>query len=317
MEKKVIETNILIIGSGPAGYSAAIYAARGAASPVVIQGEQPGGQLTITTEVENYPGIPVIMGPALMQQMKDHAESIGTRIISDHIASIDFDSTPFICKGVSGREYRAHSIILATGAQAKFLGLESETFFQGHGVSGCAVCDGFFFRGKKVAVIGGGNTAAEEAIFLTKHASHVTLIHRRDQLRADKVLQERVMSNKNISILWDTVLDEILGDREAKKKVTSIKIRNVKDGIVSHMEMDGVFIAIGHTPNTSLVKGHVTMDDSGYIVTGPDSTITNIPGIFAAGDVRDKVYRQAVTSAGTGCMAALDAIHYLGNMKIL
>ena len=312
-----IETHVLIIGSGPAGYSAAIYASRAAANPVVIQGTQPGGQLTITTEVENYPGFSMIMGPELMQKMKEHAESIGTRVISDHITSIDFKNRPFVCNGQSNKIYKAHSIILATGAQAKFLGLESEEFFQGHGVSGCAVCDGFFFRGKNVAIVGGGNTAAEEAIFLTKHASHVTLIHRRDKLRADKVLQERVMSNDKISILWDTVLEDILGEREPKKKVTGIKVKNVKNDEVTEMPMDGVFIAIGHTPNTDLVKGHINMDEAGYIIAKPDSTITNIPGVFAAGDVRDKVYRQAVTSAGTGCMAALDAVKYLGEIAIL
>lgn len=312
-----ISTNVLIIGSGPAGYSAAVYAARGAANPVLIQGSQPGGQLTITTDVDNYIGIPSILGPDLMDQMKLHAEQSGARIINDHIVEIKRQGNLFICIGESKMRYESYSVIIATGAQAKFLGLENESFFQGHGVSGCAVCDGFFFRGKRVAIVGGGNTAAEEALYLTRHASEVMMIHRRDKFRAERILQDRIFANKKISILWNSQLVDILGDQEPIKKVTAIKVKNVNSNEISTLEIDGVFIAIGHQPNTDLVKNLLTLDSTGYITTKADSTITSVPGLFAAGDVRDPVYRQAISSAGYGCMAALDCLKYLESQNIL
>lgn len=311
-KNKQYKTDFLIIGSGPAGYSAAIYAARAALSPILVSGNQPGGQLTITTDVENYPGFgDVIQGPWLMEQMATQAKNVGTDLITDHINSFNVkgDGT-FVATGQSGDEYIAKSVAICTGAQAKWLGLPSEEKFKGFGVSGCATCDGFFYRGKKVMVVGGGNTAVEEALYLTQHASEIILIHRRDELRAEKVLQQRLFDNDKITVMWDTVLDEVLGD-EDPLGVTAARVKNVKDGSVSEVDVEGVFIAIGHFPNTSLFKNCIDMDSEGYILTKPDSTQTSMPGIFAAGDVQDKLYRQAVTAAGTGCMAALEAVKYL------
>ncbi len=308
----VKKTKTLIIGSGPAGYSAAIYAARANLKPIMVAGMQPGGQLTITTDVENYPGFAdVIQGPWLMEQMQKQADKVGTEIIYDNIEEIDFTIKPYKAWDLSGNEYHAESIIIATGAQAKWLGLESETKFQGFGVSGCATCDGFFFKDKNVAVIGGGNTAVEEALYLTNHAKKVYLIHRRDKLRAEKMLQERLLKHDKIQIIWDSALEEIIGEDKPHKKVTSAKIKNIKTNIISDLEVSGIFIAIGHSPNTNLFKNIIKMDKTGYILTEPDSTKTNIAGIYAAGDVQDQIYRQAVTAAGTGCMAALEAERYL------
>lgn len=305
------KTSVLIIGSGPAGYSAAIYAARASLNPILVQGIQPGGQLTITTDVENYPGFAdVIQGPWLMEQMEQQARAVGTKIINDHINKVDITQPPFKAMGDSGTTYLADSIIIATGAQAKWLGLESEKKFQGFGVSGCATCDGFFFRNQKVAIVGGGNTAVEEALYLTNHASEIILIHRRDSLKAERILQERLFAHPKISIMWDSVLEEVLGNEEPLG-VTGIRVRNLKDDTIKNIELTGVFIAIGHHPNTKLFKDHLEMDEEGYIITAPDSTKTSIEGVFAAGDVQDKVYRQAITAAGTGCMAALEAAKYL------
>jgi len=302
---------LLIIGSGPAGYTAAIYAARANLEPVLLQGLQTGGQLSITTDVENYPGFAdVIQGPWLMEQMAAQATHCGVEIVSDLIASVDFDKAPYRCVADSGDVYLADTVILATGAQARWLGLPSEQKFSGFGVSACATCDGFFFRGKPVAVIGGGNTAVEEANYLSKLASKVTLIHRRDELRAEKVLQDRLLANPKIEVLWDHVVDEVLGDEEPLG-VTGLRLKNAKTDAEQTIAVDGVFIAIGHDPATALVKGKVDMDDHGYVLTKPDSTETSIPGVFAAGDVQDRIYRQAVTAAGTGCMAALEAEKYL------
>lgn len=304
-------SKVLIIGSGPAGYTAAIYAARAALNPVLVQGMEPGGQMTITTDVENYPGFAdVIQGPWLMQQMEAQARFVGTDIITDYITEVDFSKTPYEAKGDSGALYSGDTIIIATGAQAKWLGLEGEEKFQGFGVSACATCDGFFFKEKEVAVIGGGNTAVEEALFLTNFATKVTLIHRRDELRAEKILQERLFKNKKIEVLWDTVLEEIQGE-ENPLGVTSLKLKNVKTGDHSILPVHGVFIAIGHNPSTELFKGKLKMDKEGYIITAPDSTATEVPGVYAAGDVKDKIFRQAVTAAGLGCMAALEAEKYL------
>ncbi|MEE8258196.1 MAG: thioredoxin-disulfide reductase [Sphingomonadales bacterium] len=304
-------SKVLIIGSGPAGYTAAIYAARAALNPVLVQGMEPGGQMTITTDVENYPGFAdVIQGPWLMQQMEAQARLVGTDIITDYITEVDFSKTPYEAKGDSGALYTGDTIIIATGAQAKWLGLEGEEKFQGFGVSACATCDGFFFKEKEVAVIGGGNTAVEEALFLTNFATKVTLVHRRDELRAEKILQERLFKNKKIEVLWDTVLEEIQGE-ENPLGVTSLKLKNVKTGDHSILPVHGVFIAIGHNPSTGLFKGKLKMDKEGYLITAPDSTATDIPGVYAAGDVKDKVFRQAVTAAGLGCMAALEAEKYL------
>ena len=300
-------SKVIIIGSGPAGYSAAIYAARASLNPILFKGIQPGGQLTITTDVENYPGFAeTIQGPWLMEQMEKQAENVGTKIIADHIKEVDFSSKPFKMLGESGTEYSADSVIIATGAQAKWLGLESETKFQGFGVSGCATCDGFFYRGKEVLVVGGGNTAVEEALYLTNHASKVTVIHRRDSFRAEKILQDRLLKHPKIEVIWDTVLEEVLGT-EDPLGVTGAKVKNVKTGESKDLKVDGVFIAIGHKPNTAIFKDKIDMDDEGYILTKPDSTKTSVEGIFASGDVQDKIYRQAVTAAGTGCMAALEA----------
>lgn len=306
---ETIHTKVLIIGSGPAGYTAAIYAARANLNPVLVAGLQPGGQMTITTDVENYPGFAdVIQGPWLMEQMKEQAENVGTKIISDVITDIDFDKRPFIATGDSGTIYTADSVIISTGAKAKWLGLPSEEKFMGKGVSACATCDGFFFRGKDVAVVGGGNTAVEEALFLTNFCDSVTVIHRRDELRAEKIMQDRLFKNEKVKIIWDTVVDEILGDEQG---VTGLKLKNVKTDNESEIKVDGVFMAIGHKPATEIFRGKLKMDDTGYIISAPDSTATDIPGVFAAGDVTDHVYRQAVTAAGMGCMAALEADRFL------
>jgi len=304
-------TKVLIIGSGPAGYTAAIYAARASLEPLLVQGLQPGGQLTITTDVENYPGFAdVIQGPWLMEQMQAQAEHVGTRMLWDVVTEIDLAQRPFVAKGDSGDTYIGDSVIIATGAQARWLGLESEQRFMGHGVSACATCDGFFFRGKPVAVIGGGNTAVEEALYLTNHASKVTLVHRRDELRAEKILQDRLFRNPKIEVVWDSVLEDAVGDSDPLG-VTHARLRNTKTGETTDLPVEGIFIAIGHTPTTQLFKGQLEIDKDGYIVTAPDSTATDVPGVFAAGDVKDKVYRQAVTAAGMGCMAALEAERFL------
>jgi thioredoxin reductase (NADPH) len=306
---------VLIIGSGPAGYTAAIYAARAGLEPVMVQGLAPGGQLTITTDVENYPGFAdVIQGPWLMDEMRQQAEKVGTRLVFDIIADIDVSKRPFVCTGDSGDTFVADSVIIATGAEAKWLGLESEQKFQGFGVSACATCDGFFFRGKEVLVVGGGNTAVEEALYLTNHASKVTVIHRRHEFRAEKILQDRLFRNPKIKVVWDTVLHEVLGD-ETPLGVTGAKLRKFSTGEESEITVDGIFVAIGHRPNTDIFKGKIDMDNEGYIVPLDASTRTNVEGIFAAGDVRDKVYRQAVTAAGQGCMSALDAEGWLAAME--
>ena len=306
-------TKVLIIGSGPAGYTAAVYAARAMLNPILVHGMEPGGQLTTTTDVENYPGFAkVIQGPWLMDQMKDQAKAVGTEMIEDHISSVNFKSKPFEAIGESGKKYTADSIIISTGAQARWLNLESEKKFRGFGVSACATCDGFFFKEKYVAVVGGGNAAVEEAMFLTKFASKVKLIHRRDKLRAEKMLQKKLMDNKKIEIIWDSVVEEIVGD-ENPKNVKCLKIKNVKNNNISDLKIDGLFIAIGHDPATQLFKDQLKMDKEGYLITKPDSTETNVPGIFAAGDVKDKIFRQAVTAAGMGCMAALEAEKYLAS----
>ena len=304
---------IAIIGSGPAGYTAAIYAARAMLEPVLFQGIQPGGQLTITTEVENYPGFATeIQGPWLMEQMQAQAENVGTKIVAEHISEVNMDVRPFRLKGDSGAEYTADALIISTGAQARWLGLESEERFKGFGVSACATCDGFFYREKPVLVIGGGNTAVEEALFLTKFASKVTVVHRRDEFRSEKILQKRLFANPKAEVMWDTVLDEVLGT-ENPNGVTGARLRNVKTGEVTDVAADGVFIAIGHSPSTELFKDKMEMTPSGYIWTAPDSTATSVPGVYAAGDVTDEIYRQAVTAAGMGCMAALEAEKYLSH----
>ncbi len=310
---ETIATPVLIIGSGPAGYTAAIYAARAALCPVVVCGLQPGGQLTITTDVENYPGFAnPVQGPWLMEQMRLQAEHVGARIVEDIIVAVDLSRRPFEAKGDSGRLYRGDTLILATGAEARWLGLPSERRFRGFGVSACATCDGFFFRGKKVAVIGGGNSAVEEALFLTHHAAEVTLVHRRDSLRAEKILQSRLFANPQVSVIWNHVVDEILGTDDPPA-VSGLRLRHVASGETKEIAVDGVFIAIGHVPNTGLVRGQLELDAEGYVVTVPGSTRTSIPGVFAAGDVQDKVFRQAVTAAGTGCMAALEAERFLAS----
>jgi thioredoxin reductase (NADPH) len=304
-------SKVIILGSGPAGCTAAVYAARAMLEPTLIAGIQPGGQLTITTEVENYPGFAeAIQGPWLMEQMQAQAQHLGTKFIQDTIASVDLSRRPFTLTGDSGEIHTADTLIVATGASANWLGLPSESKFQGFGVSACATCDGFFFRGKNVAVVGGGNTAAEEALFLTNFADKVTLIHRRDTLRADKTNQTRVMANKKIDCLFDTEVMEVLGT-EQPRGVTAIKLRNTITGSIRDLAVDGLFIAIGHSPATTLFKGQVEMDEFGYIKTAPDSTHTSVAGVFAAGDVKDKIFRQAVTAAGMGCMAALEAERFL------
>ncbi|MEE9586957.1 MAG: thioredoxin-disulfide reductase [Hyphomicrobiaceae bacterium] len=302
---------VLIVGSGPAGYTAAIYAARAMLDPVMIKGIQPGGQLTITTDVENYPGFAdVIQGPWLMEQMEAQAAHVGTQLIADHVMDVDLKQRPFQLKGDSGDTYSADTLIIATGAQAKWLGMPSEAHFQGFGVSACATCDGFFYRNKEVMVIGGGNTAVEEALFLTNFASKVTLVHRRDELRSEKILQDRLFKNEKIEIIWDTVLEEVLGTEEPRG-VTGVRLKNVKSGDIVARDVDGVFIAIGHSPATELFTDKMEMRGAGYIVTAPDSTATSVPGVYAAGDVTDEIYRQAVTAAGMGCIAALEAERYL------
>jgi len=309
--KSTKHTKVLILGSGPAGYTAAIYAARAMLKPILVHGSQPGGQLTTTTDVENYPGYSkVIQGPWLMDEMKGQAEAVGTEMIQDHISKVDFTKKPFEAVGDSGQIYTADSFIISTGAQARWLNIKSEQEFRGFGVSACATCDGFFFKDKEVAVVGGGNAAVEEAIFLTKFASKVNLIHRRNELRAEKMLQEKLKANKKIEIVWDSVVDEVLGDKEPKG-VNGIKIKNVKNNKITELKVHGLFIAIGHDPATSLFKDQLTMDKEGYLITKPDSTETNIPGVFAAGDVKDKIFRQAVTAAGMGCMSALEAEKFL------
>ena len=304
-------TKVLIIGSGPAGYPAAVYAARAMLKPILVYGIEPGGQMTTTTDVENYPGFAgVIQGPWLMEQMKEQAKAVGTDMIEDHISSVNLKSKPFEAIGDSGQKYTADSIIISTGAQARWLNLKSEQELRGFGVSACATCDGFFFKEKTVAVIGGGNAAVEEAMFLTKFASKVKLIHRRDALRAEKMLQSKLMANKKIEIIWDSVVEEVLGNKEPKN-VTGLKIKNVKTNKVEELKIDGLFIAIGHDPATKLFKDQLEMDKEGYLITKPDSTATNVPGVFAAGDVKDKIFRQAVTAAGMGCMSALEAEKFL------
>ena len=306
-----IRTRVLIIGAGPAGYTAAIYAARGNMEPVLVTGLQPGGQLTITTDVENYPGFAdPIGGPWLMEQMQKQAENVGTRVVSDLVMDVDFSRRPFRCTGDGGDVYLADSVIIATGAQARWLGLPSEERLQGAGVSACATCDGFFYRGKEVAVVGGGNTAVEEALYLTHHATKVTLVHRRDTLRAEKILQRRLFAHPKVSIVWDSAVDEVLGGG-TPEVVRGLRLRNVKTGAVHDMPVDGVFIAIGHSPHTAVFRGQVQLDAEGYIATRPGTTQTSVPGVFAAGDVQDTQWRQAVTAAGTGCMAALEAERFL------
>ena len=306
-------TKVLILGSGPAGYTAAIYAARALLKPILVFGSEPGGQLTTTTDVENFPGFAkVIQGPWLMEEMKGQAQAVGTEMIQDHIKKVDLLKKPFSAHGDSGQVYTADSIIISTGAQARWLNLESEQKFRGFGVSACATCDGFFFKEKEVAVVGGGNAAVEEAMFLTKFASKVHLIHRRNELRAEKLLQEKLKANKKIQIIWDSVVEEVMGTNEPKG-VNGIKIKNVKTNKTSELKVDGLFIAIGHDPATALFKDQLKMDKEGYLITKPDSTITNIPGVFAAGDVKDKIFRQAVTAAGMGCMAALEAEKHLSS----
>ena len=308
---KTTQAKVVIIGSGPAGYTAAIYAARAMLDPVLIQGIAPGGQLTVTTDVENYPGFAdVIQGPWLMEQMQKQAAHVGAKLIADHVNEVDLARRPFRIECDSGDIYFADALVLATGAQARWLDLPSEQKFRGYGVSACATCDGFFYRGKEVLVIGGGNTAVEEALFLTNFASKVTLVHRRDSLRAEKILQDRLFKNPKIEVIWDTVLDDISGSQDPLK-VTHARLKNVKTGAISERPVDGIFIAIGHTPATELVAGQVEMKPSGYIKTAPHSTATSVPGLFAAGDVADDVYRQAVTAAGLGCMAALEAERFL------
>ena len=305
-----VRTKVLIIGSGPAGYTAAIYAARANLNPVLVTGMEPGGQLTITTDVENYPGFAeVIQGPWLMQQMKAQAEGVGTEMISDMITDVDFSSRPFRCTGDSGKTYVADTVVICTGAKARWLGIEKEADLRGLGVSACATCDGFFFRNKKVVVVGGGNAAVEEAIFLTNFCEKVTLVHRRDELRAERITQERLFANPKIDVIWDTVIEELIGEKP--QGLTGVKLRNVKTSETRDFDTDGLFIAIGHDPATQIFKGHVEMDDEGYIETTPNSTATSIPGVYAAGDVTDKLYRQAVTAAGMGCMAALEADRFL------
>ncbi len=302
-------SKVLIIGSGPAGYTAAIYAARANLEPMLVTGFEPGGQLMITTEVENYPGFAdVIQGPWLMEQMRAQAENVGTQMITDYINDVDLSTRPFKATGESGTVYTGDSLIIATGAKARWLGLPSEETFRGKGVSACATCDGFFFRGKEVAIVGGGNTAVEEALFLTNFCSKVTLIHRRDSLRAERILQERLFAHEKVEILWDTTVEEIVGDDNG---MTGLRLKSTKDGSERNLEADGFFVAIGHDPATELFKGKLDMDDEGYLDTKPDSTATSIAGVFAAGDVADHVYRQAVTAAGMGCMAALEADRFL------
>ena len=309
-------SKVLIVGSGAAGYTAAIYASRANLKPALVRGIQPGGQLTITTDVENYPGFAeAVQGPWLMDQIHEQAKNVGTEMFEDTIVEADLSARPFRAVGDSGAVYTGDTLIIASGASARWLGLESEQKFSGYGVSACATCDGFFFREKPVAVIGGGNTAVEEALFLTNFATKVSLIHRRDELRADKILQDRLFGNDKIEPVWDSVLEEVLGTDDPPG-VTGARIKNVKSGEVSELSVEGIFIAIGHDPNTELFKGQLDMDDDRYIITAPDSTATSVPGVFATGDVQDKVYRQAVTAAGTGCMGALEAERFLAENPV-
>ena len=308
-------SKVLIIGSGPAGYTAAIYAARAMLQPTLVQGMQPGGQLTITTDVENYPGFgDVIQGPWLMQQMEKQAKGVGTEIITDMIKSVDFSKKPFTAVGDGGQIYTADSVIISTGAQARWLGLESEKKFSGFGVSACATCDGFFFKDKEVIVVGGGNSAVEEALYLSGMASKVYLVHRRDKLRAEKILQDRLFANEKIECVWNSEIADIVGE-EKPRSVNGVKLKSTIDGKITNMKIDGVFVAIGHDPATKIFKGHVDMDRENYILTLPDSTQTSVEGVFAAGDVKDKTYRQAVTAAGMGCMAALEAEKYIAEKE--
>jgi thioredoxin reductase (NADPH) len=307
-----MHAKVIIVGSGPAGYTAAIYAARAMLEPVLISGVDMGGQLTITTDVENYPGFAdVIQGPWLMEQMRLQAEHVGTKIVRDHIVSMDLSHRPFRLAGDSGSVYACDALIIATGAKAKWLNLPSEQQFKGFGVSACATCDGFFYRNREVAVIGGGNTAVEEALFLTNFASKVTVIHRRDSFRAEKILQNRLFANPKVEVVWDTVVEDVLGNTGMPPSVTGLRLKNIKTGAVSEMKADGVFVAIGHAPSVELVGSQMRMTPSGYIWTHPGSTATSVPGVFAAGDVTDEVFRQAVTAAGLGCMAALEAQRFL------
>ena len=314
MEYKIVATHhtkLLIIGSGPAGYTAAIYAARGALDPMIVTGMEEGGQLTITTDVENYPGFAeTIQGPWLMTQMREQAQHVGAKIFYDYISHVDFSKRPFVCTSQNGDTFIAESVIIATGAQSKWLGLDSEKYFRGFGVSGCATCDSFFFKGKTVAVIGGGNSAVEEALHLTMHASKVYLVHRKDTLRAEKILQERLLKNERIFPIWHSTLEEIIGENDPKR-VTGMRLVNTQTGEKKTVDVDGIFVAIGHSPSTDLFKGQIDMDDEGYILCPSGAVKTNVEGVFAAGDVQDKTYRQAVTAAGQGCMAALDVIKFL------
>ncbi|HTK58999.1 MAG TPA: thioredoxin-disulfide reductase [Sphingomicrobium sp.] len=307
----VISSRLIVLGSGPAGYTAAIYAARAGLNPIVVQGIQPGGQLTTTTDVENYPGFRnVIQGPWLMDEMQAQAEHVGTKVVWDHISEVDLSRRPFVLKGDGGGEYHADALVIATGAQAKWLGLPSEEHMKGKGASACATCDGFFYRGKKVAVIGGGNTAVEEALYLTNHSHDVTLIHRRDSLRAEKILQDRLFAHPNIKVIWDSEVAEFVAGGMPEALV-GLDVRNVKSGSITRINVDGAFVAIGHKPATELFDGKLKLDSDGYIEVETGTTRTSVPGVFACGDVMDKIYRQAVTAAGTGCMAALDAEKFL------
>ena len=306
-------SKVIILGSGPAGYTAAIYAARAMLQPIVIQGIQPGGQLTITTDVENYPGFAkVIQGPWLMEEMKAQAEHMGTEVVMDHIAKVDLKRRPFRLEADSGDLYTCDVLIICTGAQARWLGTPSEEHFKGFGVSACATCDGFFYKGKEVVVVGGGNTAVEEALFLTNFATKVTVVHRRDSFRAEKILQDRLFKHPKIEVVWDHTVEEIVGTKDPKS-VTGVRLKHVKTGAITERRADGVFIAIGHAPATALFDGQLPMTPGKYLITKPDSTATEIPGVFAAGDVKDETYRQAVTAAGMGCMAALEAERYLAH----
>jgi thioredoxin reductase (NADPH) len=311
-ERGQMHHKVIIIGSGPAGYTAAIYAARAMLEPLIITGTEPGGQLTTTTDVENYPGFAeAIQGPWLMEQMREQAENVGAAFVTDHITAVDLNRRPFHLTGDTGNSYTCDALVIATGAQAKWMGLPGEQRFRGFGVSACATCDGFFYRGKTVAVIGGGNTAVEEALFLTRFADKVTLIHRRDSLRAEKILQHRLFENPKIEVVWDTVVADVVGHAGPPLSLTGLKLRNVKTGAMSELAVDGLFVAIGHAPATGFLGDQLRMKPGGYVWTAPHSTATSVPGVFAAGDVADDVYRQAVTAAGLGCMAALEAERFL------